>query len=328
MKIDIHSHIIPRSCVSSDKNGLSPYIIEDDLGNEALFDYRRIAMAIDVREMCDPEIRIKKMEKQQVDIQILSAPPSLMYYNLDSNDSLRFLKKMNDGIAKIVEKFPKKFLGLASIPLQNSKIAVHELNRSVEELGLSGIEILSNINGISLDDESLYAFYSEVQKYNLPILIHPYNVAGADRMKNYYLANLIGNPLDTALAAANIIFGGILDKFPNLRFILSHAGGVLPFIIGRWDHGFTVRKEAKKNIIQKPSNYLKNFYFDTITHSNTALEFLIEEVGADNVVMGTDFPFDMADDKPVKTVEQLKVVYESDKEKIIGRNAEKLFKIK
>ena len=157
--------------------------------------------------------------------------------------------------------------------------------------------------------------------------IHPGQVTIADRMKEYYLQNLIGNPLDTTLAAAHIIFGGVLEKYPNLKFCLAHGGGYLPYQRGRWGHGYQVRTEGRSVIKQPPSHYIPLLYFDTITHFPPALEYLISTIGADKIVMATDYPYDMGDSTPVETVKTLKNVSDEDKEKILGGNAKRLFKL-
>ena len=206
-------------------------------------------------------------------------------------------------------------------------MAMKELDRAVNELGLSGVQILTNINGRDLDDPELMPFYEEVEKLDVPVFIHPLGVAGAERMKKYYLANLIGNPLDTTLAAAHIIFGGVLEKFPGLKFCLAHGGGNLPYIRGRLEHGYEVRPECKVAIQQPPSHYLPLMYFETITHFLPALDYLITSVGADKVMLGTDYPHDMADSQPVVTVQSLDGISDEDKERILGDNAARLFKL-
>lgn len=326
MHVDMHAHIIPRACFDTDESRAKwPVLIVDGSGAEMIQDNRRKGMAVDVGQMCDPEARIKTMEESNIDMQILSAPPSLMYYDIDIESSLAFTRKMNDNIAEIVKSYPRYFQGMASVPLQAPKIAADELDRAVNELGLKGVEILSNINGIQLDWPELAPFFEKVEKLGVPIFIHPYNVAGLDRMRKYYLANFVGNPVDTALAAAHLIFGGVLDKYPGLKFCLSHAGGVLPYIIGRWDHGYNVRPEAKTEIHRLPSSYLRSFYFDTITHSTTSLEFLITAMGADRVILGTDYPFDMADQYPVESVSKVTELSSEDRSSILGGNIIALF---
>jgi aminocarboxymuconate-semialdehyde decarboxylase len=279
------------------------------------------------QKLCNPEQRIKDMDATGVDMQILSPAPPSSYYNLEAEACLWFSRRQNDGIAQTVKEYPERFLGIGTVPLQAADMAIAELDRAVNKLGLRGLQILSNVAGRNLDAPELMPFYKEVEALDVPIFIHPSNVAGADRIKKYYLRNLIGNPLDTTIGAAHIVFGGVLDKYPNLKFILAHGGGYLPYQRGRWEHGYEVRPEGKEVIKHPPSHYIPLLYFDTITHFAPALEYLIATVGADRVVMATDYPYDMGDATPVETVKSLKNVSNEDKEKILGGNAKRLFKL-
>jgi len=205
--------------------------------------------------------------------------------------------------------------------------SLKEIDRAINKLGLRGIEILSNINGRDLDVPELMPLYKEVETLDLPVFIHPGGKVGSERTKDYYLTNLVAYPFDTALAAAHLIFGGILDKCPNLKFCLAHGGGNLPYIRGRLEHGYQVRSESKAVIKQPPSHYFPLLYFDTITHFTPALEYLITSAGADKVLMGTDYPYDMADSQPVLTVQNLKNISEEDKQLVLGGNARRIFKL-
>ncbi len=329
MNIDIHAHFTPRDCfdaVDSAGKRYGPTIVTDKKGREEMVFEGRSSGPI-ARQMWDPETRLKDMDATGVDIQIISPATPQLYYNLDSESALWFNRRQNDGIARVVKQYPKRFAGMAAVPLQDPKGAATELDRAVNKLGLRGAEIRSNVNGVDLDAPELIPFFKEAEALDVPIFIHPHQVAGAERMKKYHLVNLIGNPLDTTLAAAHLIFGGVLEKFPNLKFCLAHAGGYLPYQRGRWEHGYEVRPEGKAVIKQPPSHYIPLLYFDTITHYAPALEYLISTMGADKVLMGTDYPYDMSDPAPVTTVKSLKNVSDRDKAKILGGNARRLFKL-
>jgi aminocarboxymuconate-semialdehyde decarboxylase len=159
------------------------------------------------------------------------------------------------------------------------------------------------------------------------MFIHPHHVAGMDRLQEFYLSNLIGNPLDTTIASANLIFSGVLDKYPNLKVILAHGGGQLPYIFGRLEHGYQVRPECRDFIHKSPRQFLGNFYFDILTHSDEALRYLVSLVGSDHVLLGTDYPYDMGDNEPVETVLRLTGIAESDRQRILRDNAVVLFKL-
>jgi aminocarboxymuconate-semialdehyde decarboxylase len=176
--------------------------------------------------------------------------------------------------------------------MQDATSAVRECER-IKAIGLCGVEIGSNIDGMELDDERLWPVYEAIEALGLPVLVHPNNVVGSDRMHDFHLQNLVGFPSDSTLAAARLIFAGILDRFPRLKICLGQAGGFLPYIIGRLDQGFTARAECRRSGCSKPSDYLRRFHYDTIIHAPRPLAFLIESVGADRVMFGSDFPFDM-----------------------------------
>jgi aminocarboxymuconate-semialdehyde decarboxylase len=203
-----------------------------------------------------------------------------------------------------------------------------ELARATKTLGLRGVEIGSHVGKRELGDEVFWPIYKALEDLNMPIFIHPHHVAGLDRLLDFYLNNLIGNPLDTTIAAAKLIFSGVLEKYPGLKIILAHAGGQFPYIIGRWEHGYQVRPECKEKIRQSPMAFFKNFYFDTITHNPDALRYLVSLAGSDHVLLGTDYPYDMADENPVQTVSQLTRIKAADRRKIMRENAIVLYGLK
>jgi len=203
--------------------------------------------------------------------------------------------------------------------------AVKELERAVKQLGLRGIEIGSHVGKRELGDEAFWPVYKALEALNVPIFIHPHHPAALDRLQDFYLNNLIGNPLDTTIAATKLIFSGVLEKYPGLKFVLAHGGGQFPFIMGRIEHGYEVRPEPKEKIHRPPREFLNNFYFDTITHNPDALRYLIAFAGSDHVLLGSDYPYDMGDPDPVGTVSRLKGVKAADKKKILCENAVSLF---
>jgi len=284
-------------------------------------------LALDPPQIYSIERRLKDMATQWVDMQVLSVPPFLFFYATGPAQCLELCQKINNALAETVQNYPDRFVALANLPMQEPEMAARELERSVRELGLRGAEICSNINGKNLDDKSFVPFYAKLQQLDVPVFIHPSNVLGADRLRPYHLQNLIGNPSDTAVAAASLIFGGVLKEFPRLKFYLAHGGGSCPYLRGRWEHGWQVRPEARANIDRPPSDYFRLLCFDSLVHSVPALNFLVETVGPARVMMGTDYPFDMGDRDPVKTVASLPHLSDDQKEMIFGANAVALFKI-
>jgi aminocarboxymuconate-semialdehyde decarboxylase len=271
--------------------------------------------------------RLKRLDQLKIDVQIISPVPSLMFTSYPIEEALAVTRAQNDGISQIVKDNGGRFEGICSVPLQDPVAAVPELERAVKNLGLKGVEIGTNINGMNLDDRSLWPFYRKVQELDVPILVHPINVAAANRLGKYYLSNLIGNPLDTSIAIASIIFGGVLDEFPKLKLYFVHGGGFTPYQRGRLDHGYNVRPEPKEVIRKRPGSYIPKIYVDTITHYDAALEYLVKTFGASKVLLGSDFPFDMGPKDPLEIVRKIRVSQE-DKKKIYSSNAARLFKIR
>jgi len=271
--------------------------------------------------------RLQRLDKLKIDIQLLAPVPSLLYTLYPIEPALAVTRAQNDGIAAMVKDHPGRFEGLCSVPLQDPQKALPELERAINGLGLKGVEIGTNINGMNLDDRSLWPFYKKVDELGVPILVHPINVPAADRLQKYYLSNLIGNPLDTSIAIASIIFGGVLEEFPRLKFFFVHGGGFTPYQRGRLDHGYGVRPEPKVIISKKPSTYLPKIFADTIVHYDPALEYLVKTFGSSKVLLGSDFPFDMGPKDPLEIVRSAKLGQE-DRRKIYSENAAKLFKIK
>ena len=267
--------------------------------------------------------RLHDMDAMGVDVQVLSATPQTYLYNQDASLGTTTAAIQNDQIAKLVKQNPQRFMGIATLPMQAPEKAADELKRAMTKLNLRGTMFASNIIGKNLDDPSFEPVWATAEELGAFIFIHPNNVAGADRMKSYYLNNLIGNPLDTTIGAACLYFGGVLDRHPKLTIALAHGGGFTPYQAARWEHGWQVRPEPKKNIAKQPVNIAKRFYYDTILHSAPVLEFMIEHVGADRVMLGSDYPYDMGMMDCVKHVRGLNIS-DADKATILSTRAQAL----
>ena len=267
--------------------------------------------------------RLHDMDAMGVDVQVLSATPQTYLYNQDASLGTTTAAIQNDQIGKLVKQNPQRFMGIATLPMQAPEKAADELKRAMTKLGLRGTMFASNIMGKNLDDPSFEPVWATAEELGAFIFIHPNNVAGVDRMKSYYLNNLIGNPLDTTIGAACLYFGGVLDRYPKLTVVLAHGGGFTPYQAARWEHGWHVRPEPKKNIAKQPVDIAKRFYYDTILHSAPVLEFMIERVGADHVMLGSDYPYDMGMMDCVKHVRSLKIS-DADKTTILSTCAQAL----
>ncbi len=238
--------------------------------------------------------RFADMDATGVDVHVLSATPQTYLYGLGEELSATVAAIQNDQIARHITDYPTRFLGIGTLPIASPQRAADELKRIVTKLGLSGAMFASNVTGKNLDDPSFEPLWATAEELGAFMFVHPNNVAGADRLKSYYLGNLIGNPLDTTIAAASLYFGGVLDRHPKMNVMLAHGGGFTPYQAARWEHGWTVRPEPKVNIKQQPRGIAKRFYYDTILHSAPVLEAMIDLVGADRVMLGSDYPYDMA----------------------------------
>lgn len=269
--------------------------------------------------------RLQDMDATGVDVHVLSATPQTYLYGLGDELSPIVAAIQNDQMAKHIAAHPTRFLGIATLPIGQPKKAADELRRAMTKLGLRGAMFASNMMGKNLDDPEFEPLWATAEELGAFMFVHPNNVAGADRLKSYYLANLIGNPLDTTIAAACLYFGGVMDRYPKLKVMLAHGGGFTPYQAARWEHGWAVRPEPKKNIKAQPKNIAGRFLYDTILHSDKTLEMMISLVGADKVMLGSDYPYDMGMMDCVSHVRGLKIS-DADKESILGGRAETLLK--
>ena len=320
MKIDVHAHIIPEMFVQGEQAHIPR------AGTSAVHTIRLPVVNFEAEMIYSVPRRLRDMDHQGVDVHVLSIAP-MYFYQFDPAVGLQISQSLNNALAEIVAKTPDRFVAIADLPMQDPPAAARELERAVRDLGLRGAEICTNILGKNLDDPSFAPVWAKMQELDVPFFLHPSNVIGQDRLGSYHLANLIGNPTDTAVAAASLIFGGVLKEFPRLKFYLAHGGGSCPFLRGRWEHGWRVRTEGKVHIERPPSEYLRLLYFDTLAHGIPALNYLVETMGADRVLLGSDYPFDMRDDDPVKTVASLPHTRDADKWRIFGATAQALFRI-
>ena len=273
------------------------------------------------------ERRFKDMAAAEVDVHVLSATPQTYLYDQDPAMTVATSALQNDQIAKLVKAHPDRFMGIATLPMQAPERAAEELKRAMTTLGMRGAMIGSNIAGKNLDDPSFEPVWATAAELGAFMIIHPTTVAGADRLRSYYLANLIGNPLDTTIAAACLVFGGVMERHPKLNVLLVHGGGFVPYQAGRWAHGWHVRPEPKVNVKKSPEPWINRFYYDTILHAKPQLEFLVASVGPTRVLMGSDYPYDMGTGECVRQVDAL-WIDDTEKAAILNGNAVTLFGVK
>jgi aminocarboxymuconate-semialdehyde decarboxylase len=320
--IDIHAHVIAEETVrlmQKEAPKVGPRITPVDADNAA-YEVAGVTYRQFPRGGFDLERRFKDMAASDVDMEAVSITPQTFLYDQEPSLAATLARIQNEGIAKLVKRHPDRFLGLATLPMQAPEQAAAELRHSVRTLGLSGAMIGSNIEGRNLDEPAFEPVWTATAEVGAFMLIHPTKVAGADRLRNYYLTNLIGNPLDTTIAAASLVFGGVMERYPNIKICLAHGGGFTPYQAGRWVHGWHVRNEPKKSLPISPEASLRRFYYDTIVHARPQLESLVAWAGASHVLLGSDYPYDMGTFECVRQVRAASLS-QADRATVLGGQA-------
>ena len=330
LKVDIHCHYANPE-VAAQVASLNPAQYEPSVKYA-----NALTREVNVKQMKDRaprlssiEVRLKDMDRMGIDVQAVSPAPNQTYYWTDPGLGAELARKVNERIAEIVAKWPERFVGLGSVPLQDPDLAVSELEYAVKKLGMRGVEINPSVNGMDLPDGrlGLERFFAKVQELDVVIFMHPIGFTQGERLLDHYFNNVIGNPLETTVAASHLIFDGVMQRHPKLKVVLPHAGGYLAHYWARMDHGWRARPDCRTVIQKKPSSYLEKFYFDTITFDRGMLKHLVERFGADHVLLGTDYPYDMGMEHPVDFIGGTPGVSMADKAKIMGGNAARLLKI-
>ena len=268
--------------------------------------------------------RIEDMDRLGVDVQAISPNPGQYYYFAAPELGRELAVIINDAMAEAAASVPDRLVGIGTVPLQNTEMAIAEMRRAVNDCGLRGIEIGTNVGGRDLADPMLRPFFAAAEELGVLLFMHPLGFTQGERLSDHYLNNLIGNPLESTIALSHLIFGGVLDTYPGLKLCVAHGGGYLPGYSGRMDHAFHAREDCRQHISREPSSYLKQVWFDSLVFDRAQLDFLIETYGADKICMGSDYPFDMSEPDPVGF---LKHLAESDRAKVLGLNAAALLKL-
>ncbi len=276
------------------------------------------------------EVRLKDMDRMGIDIQAVCPAPNQCIYWSEPGLGRELARMANERLAEIAATWPDRFVAMGTVPLQNADLAVAELDYCVKKLGMRGVEILPNVNGRDLTDASLglEKFFAKAQELDIVIFMHPLGYTQGERLMDHYFNNVIGNPLETTVAVSHLIFDGVMERNPKLKVVLPHAGGYLAHYWARMDHAHRARSDCRVVIRKAPSSYLKKFYFDTITFDTDMLRHLIDQYGPEHVLLGTDYPYDMGEENPVKLIESVPRLARADKDRIMGGNAARLLKIR
>jgi aminocarboxymuconate-semialdehyde decarboxylase len=294
--IDSHTHILTQEAMrrlAKESPKVAPVLKNLDERTATLEIDGKVVQQPLPREIWDVDLRLRDMDANAVDVQVLSPTVFTFFYGEDAALARGCARLQNEEIAAVARRHPDRFLGLGSVPLQAPQAAADELDYAMAQLGLRGAMIGSHVNGRNLDDPALEPFWATAAERGAFIFIHPHAPAAGERLSAYYLKNLVGLPFETTIAAACLVFGGVFERHPRLKICLSHGGGFVPYQAGRFRHGFEVRPEPKAHLEHPPAASLDRLFYDTILHSKPALEFLIGSVGHDRVLLGSDYPFDM-----------------------------------
>jgi aminocarboxymuconate-semialdehyde decarboxylase len=317
--VDIHTHILPedipdfgsrygyRGFIHLDhhKPGCARMMMDDKFFRE-------------VQANCwDPEVRLVESDRFKVDVQVLSTVPVMFSYWAKPHDTLDLSMFLNDHIAGIVQRWPNRFVGLGTIPMQDTELAIRELERC-KRIGMVGIQIGTHIHGVNLGEPRLFPVFEACQELGMAVFVHPWDMMGADRMDKYWMPWLVGMPVETTTAITSMIFSGLFERLPKLRVAFAHGGGSFPATLGRIEHGFLMRPDlcAVDNNVN-PRDYLGRFWIDALVHDPAILKLVVDQMGPDRVAMGTDYPFPLGELVPGELIRSMP--YDADlKAKLMG----------
>jgi aminocarboxymuconate-semialdehyde decarboxylase len=321
--IDIHAHLAVPSADALLRTHAGPggapgfSSPETDAVNRDLF--ARIGP-----KLTSLEVRIRDMDAAGIDMQAISPMPGQALYAVPPDVAREAARQTNDGIAHAVAQRPDRLVGMGVVPLQLPELAVCELRRCVGELGLRGVEISSHINGRELSEPQFRPFFAAAEQLGVLLFLHPLGFTHGERLRDHYLNNLLGNPIDSTIAVAHLIFDGVLEQLPGLKICVAHGGAYAATYWGRLDHAWRVRRDCRQHISKPPSHYLRKLYFDTLVFDKSQLEFLLKTHGGEHLCLGTDYPFDMSEPDPLGFHSRLAGI---DRNRVLGGTAARLLGI-
>lgn len=322
LKIDVHTHILPRDIPSwKESFGYGGFIKLDHYRPCCAQMVRDDGVQFrDIEENCwDPRKRIEEMDATGVGVQVLSTVPVMFSYWTQPEHGAEISRFLNDHIADIIIEFPRRFVGLGTAPMQDTDLAIREIERC-KQLGLAGVQIGTNVNQLNLGEPQFFEIFAACERLGMAVFVHPWEMAGEKDMQKYWLPWLVGMPAEVSRAICSLIFSGTLERLPNLRIMFAHGGGAFPATIGRIEHGFNVRPDLFTDNADGPRRYLDRMYFDSLVHDPAALRYLIDLVGGERVMLGSDYPFPLGEPEPGKLIDSLNFD-EMDKEMLMHGTA-------
>jgi aminocarboxymuconate-semialdehyde decarboxylase len=333
--IDTHAHFLPSGAIRASETGELWHGLRIEVASDSAVavtrpparptsDAERIFRRIP-KYFERPEQRLVSMKEAGVDMQVVSLTPALFRYDLDVADAVAFVREVNDDLHDMMQRWPESFIGLGSLPAQDTAASVAELERCVGELGLRGAIVDTHVNGEDWDTPRLFPILEAAEALGAVVFFHPGMQRVAKFLPRHHLRNFIGNPFETTVAVASLIFGGVLDRLPNAKMLFAHGGGFAYASAGRFDHGHRVREETKDGAAHLPSEYLRRLFFDPITFHQVMLRALLDIAGPGQVVLGTDYPADMGIERPYAWVRSCDLLSDSEKEGVLRGNVERLF---
>lgn len=323
LTVDMHCHVLATE-VEAVVSDLPPRQVERDIAattvGQASLDYNAEMMSDLLPRLTDVTVRLRDMDAMGIDVQALSPSPTQYYYWADRETSRRIVEMQNDRIAEMCATQPDRFVGLAAVSLQFPEMAAEQVEHCVRRLGFRGVEVSSSVNGREIADPEFAPFWRKVEDLGVVVFLHPLGTTLGRRVNPYYLSNLVGVPLETTLALSHLIFGGVLDRHPGLKICAAHGGGFLGSYWGRSDRGWKVRPECSGSE-RPPSEYLKQIFYDSVVFDPEELRHILRNVGAGQVVLGTDYPFDMGNQDPLGLIGSVNELSDEDRTNIVGLNA-------
>ncbi len=325
--IDVHAHWYPQDWLDVVRDHGAAHGVEwhEVAGKGPQFKIGYLATGPVGRQFVDLDARLEAMDAQAVQVHALSLSQPMTYW-ASGPLAERLAAVFNEAIARAHERAPERFVGLATLPMQAPALAAREVERAARLPGVRGFYVATQVLGKDLSDKTFFPVYERIEASGLPLFLHPVFVIGHERLERHYLTNLLGNPFETAIAAAHLIFGGVLDRFPRLEVVLPHAGGAFPWLAGRLNRGWEKRAELR-HVARPPIEYLRRFHYDTIGYSDAVLDHLVRHVGADRILMGSDYCFPIAYEQPVRNVADNPFLDAEAKRAITETNARRLLRL-